>query len=585
MHIHKFHIPVMGIGFTVDTPVKVAHLGISSVISLLDDILIEKMREFYCNKFEIPYNEISNKVEDFRAKRITTYLNLLDKIVKDKFAELKNSASEMGKEFEKYIDLLPDFSPIKQKFNEFQKDVQNKKEHLNWILNNMKMGDIDVNIMTKLDKYNYLNGEKQLVEYNDAHAALRGFAESNLNSSVVLSAGMNPRLYAYFEKFNDFYPDENHNLKKRIILKVSDYRSALIQGKFFAKKGLWVSEYRIESGLNCGGHAFPTQGYLMGPILEEFKNNREELYQSTFELYQAALKNLNRYCPENPPYIKITAQGGIGTNQEHEFLLDYYKLDSIGWGSPFLLVPEVVNVDDNTLKLLSNAQEKDLYLSNTSPLGVPFNTLKNNTKDVEKQEWIDKGKPGSACPKKYGAINLEEMCTASSKYQRLKIKELDSLNLNENEYKKAYDKITVKSCICVGLGTSALLVNDLDTKVEGSAVSVCPGPNLAYFDKIVSLKEMVDHIYGKINLLRKEIRPNIFVNEVGLYFNYLNSEIEENFNNISEKQKQYYEIFRNNLISGIEYYFTLADKIGIANDNFNLDLLKNYKLKLQQIDF
>ena len=66
---------------------------------------------------------------------------------------------------------------------------------------------------------------------------------------------------------------------KKIILKVSDYRSAIIQGKFFAKKGLWVSEYRIESGLNCGGHAFPTQGYLMGPILEEFKKNIDSLFQ------------------------------------------------------------------------------------------------------------------------------------------------------------------------------------------------------------------------------------------------------------------------------------------------------------------
>ena len=192
--MHNFHIPVMGIGFTLDTPVKVAHLGISSVISLLDDILIEKMREFYCNKFEIPYQEISNKVEDFRAKRITSYLNTLDKIVKDKFNELKNSASELGKEFEKYMELLPDISPLKQKFIEFQNDIHKKKEHLQWIISHLTTGDIDVNIMTKLDKSNYLNGEVQPVEYNDAHAALRGFANSNLNSSVVLSAGMNPRL-------------------------------------------------------------------------------------------------------------------------------------------------------------------------------------------------------------------------------------------------------------------------------------------------------------------------------------------------------------------------------------------------------
>jgi hypothetical protein len=81
------------------------------------------------------------------------------------------------------------------------------------------------------------------------------------------------------ENFDDFYPNENGEIKKKIILKVSDYSSALIQGKFLAKKGIWISEYRIESGLNCGGHAFATDGYLMGPILEEFKTNRQSLIE------------------------------------------------------------------------------------------------------------------------------------------------------------------------------------------------------------------------------------------------------------------------------------------------------------------
>ena len=86
---------------------------------------------------------------------------------------------------------------------------------------------------------------------------------------------MNPRLYGYIAQFDDFFPNENGYIKKKIILKVSDYRSAVIQGKFLAKKGLWISEYRIESGLNCGGHAFATDGYLMGPILAEFRDRRQ----------------------------------------------------------------------------------------------------------------------------------------------------------------------------------------------------------------------------------------------------------------------------------------------------------------------
>jgi hypothetical protein len=54
----------------------------------------------------------------------------------------------------------------------------------------------------------------------------------------------------------------------------------MIQGNFLAKKGLWISEYRIESGLNCGGHAFATEGMLLGPIMEEFKLKKNDLIQS-----------------------------------------------------------------------------------------------------------------------------------------------------------------------------------------------------------------------------------------------------------------------------------------------------------------
>jgi len=68
---HSFHIPVMGIGFTVDTPLKVSKYGIDSVISIVDDILLEKLWKMYSTKFNLPYKEITNKVEDFRAKRIT----------------------------------------------------------------------------------------------------------------------------------------------------------------------------------------------------------------------------------------------------------------------------------------------------------------------------------------------------------------------------------------------------------------------------------------------------------------------------------------------------------------------------------
>ncbi|MDH5368263.1 MAG: hypothetical protein OEW67_14885, partial [Cyclobacteriaceae bacterium] len=346
--IHSFHIPVMGIGFTVDTPLKVAQYGMDSVVFIGDDILLEKLRKMYCDKFEIPFKEISDKIEDYRAKRITSYLNLINDLAKQKFDELKNATVEKSSEIKAYFNMLPDSSAIKQEFKSLTSKYFNLNEIGNWLKNNLSMGSIDVNIMTKLDRENYKENQQLPVEFNNAHSALRGYANSDLSSSVVFSAGMNPRLYSYVEKFDDFYPDKNGIIKKKIILKVSDYRSALIQGKFLAKKGLWVSEYRVESGLNCGGHAFASDGYMMGPILAEFRDRKKELIQSVYELLVQTLKEKNKTIPDNELPIRVTAQGGVGTSEEHQFLLDHYQVDSVGWGSPFLLVPEATTVDDST---------------------------------------------------------------------------------------------------------------------------------------------------------------------------------------------------------------------------------------------
>jgi len=548
----------MGIGFTIDSPLKVAHLGVDSVISLVDDILLEKLRKMYCGKFDLPYTEITDKMEDFRAKRITSYLDMINALAQTKFEEFKNSTTGTANDIKAYFNMLPDTSTFKQEFYQRTKDTFHLEQIGNWVKNHMPMGSIDVNIMTKVDKDNYVKKEKLPSEYNDAHAALRGFANSDLESSVVLSAGMNPRLYAYLEQFEDFYPDVKGCIKKKIVLKVSDYRSALIQGKFLAKKGIWVSEYRIESGLNCGGHAFATDGYLMGPILKQFKENREELIQSVFELLSAALKNKERAVPATPLPLKLSAQGGVGTAEEHDFLINEYGVDSVGWGSAFLLVPEATTVDKATLDQLVQAQEDDLYLSNTSPLGIPFHTLKGNTKDLEKEKRIAKGKPGSPCPKKFVALNKDfkekGLCTASRQYQVAKLKELEAQELSKSEFDYQYDKITEKSCTCVGLGTAALLAYNLDTKVEGKGVSICPGPNMAYFSKITSFKDMIDHVYGRTDVISRSDRPTMFIKELQIYLEYYKEQIAKNKRNPTEKRRKQLITFGANLLEGIAYY-------------------------------
>lgn len=199
-NLHSFHIPVLGIGFSIDTPIKVVKYGINSVISLVDDGLMEQLRKHYSEKHKLDYRPVCDNEEDSRAKRITAYLNLVNKIAKDEFTVLKNSPFEPGSEITKYFELLRDFSASKILYEQMLKSSDKTViSELQKILRKEVMpGSIDVNIMTKLDKPNYdKNGEKLPPEFNDAHAALRGFAESDLESSIVFSAGMNPRLYSY----------------------------------------------------------------------------------------------------------------------------------------------------------------------------------------------------------------------------------------------------------------------------------------------------------------------------------------------------------------------------------------------------
>ena len=131
-NLHSFHIPVMGIGFTIDTPLKVAQFGMDSVISLVDDILLERLRKMYSTKFEIPYNEITEKIDDFRAKRITSYLNLIHDLAEKKFEALKNVTAEKSNEIKEYISMLPDSSIIKEEFRKLTVNGFNFAEIKNW---------------------------------------------------------------------------------------------------------------------------------------------------------------------------------------------------------------------------------------------------------------------------------------------------------------------------------------------------------------------------------------------------------------------------------------------------------------------
>lgn len=571
---HNFSIPVMGTGHSIDSPIRVGPYGINSVISIVDDLLVEKIRKHYCKQYNFEYNNIARNAEDGRARRITAYLDTVQEIVEQKFSVIKNQPFFEKNDKSKYFEMLPDGSGIKEKYDQLMSTEEGSlRDRLSYELSRlMRPGSIDVNIMAKVDKLNYTKGGAPMSqEFSDASAALRGYAKSKVSSSLILSAGFNPRLYNYITEFKDFYRDTAGEIKKKIILKVSDFRSALIQGKYLAKKGLEVFEYRIESGLNCGGHAFPSDGHLMPSLLREFREKRDQLTNAVQPL-------IEKYYEENGDGFsgdweitepRLTVQGGIGVSGEADRLLNDFEMDATGWGSPFLLVPEATTVDKPTRQLLESAGEKELYLSGVSPLGVPFNNIKNTGSEKYKEERIEKGKPGSPCPKGFLKSNTEftdqPICTASTQYQLLKLDQIAQSEMDPDKKEKKREKVLNKACLCDHLGNGALI--NLGILAEHRAPqAICPGPNIAYYDGEYTLREMVDHIYGRSESLADEERPHMFAKEITLYVDYV-EELADQLEDESGLKKL--QKFQKNLDEGMEYCLKIADSEPYQDENMS----------------
>ena len=578
--MHNFHIPVMGTGFTIDTPLKVAPFGISSVISLVDDQLIEQMYKQYAVSAGIPYEEIRRSEHHARPRRISRYLNLLEDLIEERFEAIKRQDFSPNSDLTRYFELLPSDSPLRTEYETMlnESDAVLREKQQDELKSKMVIGSIDVNIMTKLDRPQYRNGEIVESELSDAVAALKGFAESSLSSSVVFSAGVNAKLFQAVSTYDDFLPFHGAPPRKRIILKVSDFRSALTQGKMLAKKGVWVSEFRVESGLNCGGHAFPTKGELMAVTLDEFLVRRDELIDSLFTLYVMALQKRSEVTPDLPPAVRFSAQGGVGTHQEHELVRKHFQLDSVGWGTPFLLVPEVTRVDDETRSRLMRAKASDVILSDSSPLGVPFYTLNSSKSEQMRRQKIEENQPGSPCFNKYLASNTEfggePLCVASKTYQKKKIAELESSELPKEEIEQQKAALLRKACICFDLGAAPRMGGHSEVRESELYPAVCPGPNIAYFDDCYSLRDMVDHIYGRPSRVKLDsTRPHFLQKELMLYVDYMHD--------VSPAQL---ESIRDNLKAGLTLYHELASEFQDDNDGESHHFLEDCRVMMEQLN-
>ncbi len=551
----------MGIGFTIDTPIRLAPFGFDSVISLVNDDVIEAAREHHSHERLMPYSKIDKDAPDSRARRITAYLNLVQTLVKRDAELLRRAPFTPGSKICRYFELLPTDDPLRVEYLCAQSltDEHEKKARLNALRRYVISGSIGVNIMTKLDGPLDKKGNPRPPHGSDAHAALRGFALSNVRGPLVFSAGANPGLFAYLGEFDNFFPDDDGVVKKTIVLKVSDFRSAHVQSRLLARRGLWVSEFRVESGVNCGGHAFPTDGQLMGPILKEFSQRRNELIAEIFPAYVKGLKAREITPPETPPELRVTAQGGIGTHAEDILLRKELGVDATGWGSPFLLVPEAVRMDGPTTNALLNAQQADLELSWASPLGIRFWWLRTCESEKARLDRIDAGLPGSVCTARHCALSNEfgkvPLCPGSRAYQKHKLATLDE---DDPDYDLQLKRLQDPACICVDLCGSFL--KTVETQ-EAPPPAICPGPNIINFQDVYSLEAMVGHIYGRTSVLTRKGRPHMFLRELEIYLDIQEDDLKHLGTKLEARSAAQLKKTFAGLHQGIEFYQQLIPQL------------------------
>ena len=338
--VHKIHIPVMGICYTADTPIRVAHLGITSVISLVDDGLLEEYRMAYAERLGLDLGS----PQTTRIGRIRSYLDFVADEVERKFTRLCACRFDGGSDKDLYFLMLPLDSRLRVEYDGiFAKTGLARIAAEAALTEKMEPGEIQANIMVGLN------------HDEAAFDAVRGFAASKVAGALVLSAGVNLSVFEEIAKCKDFYRTGKRPPKKRIILKVSDYRSALIQGRYLAKKGLEVYEYRIESGVNCGGHAFFESKMLLLDVVREFVEKRKELFETTCSMIAANVPVQGILPPPSP--ARITAQGGLCAPEDIARVLSL-GIDGVGVGTPFLLVPQATSVDKETRRLLAIAASR-----------------------------------------------------------------------------------------------------------------------------------------------------------------------------------------------------------------------------------
>jgi hypothetical protein len=110
---HRFHIPVMGTGHSIDTPLRVARWGISSVISLVDDILVEQVHRLHAERRGIPFKGGGSPRSQGPRRKDPPVHGFPAPAGAGQMAELRAQSFADDSDKTRWFAMLPESSPLK----------------------------------------------------------------------------------------------------------------------------------------------------------------------------------------------------------------------------------------------------------------------------------------------------------------------------------------------------------------------------------------------------------------------------------------------------------------------------------------
>ena len=96
---------------------------------------------------------------------------------------------------------------------------------------------------------------------------------------------------------------------------------------------------------------------------------------------------------------------------------------------------------------------------------------------------------------------------------------------------------------------------------------MCPGPNIAWFDREYTLREMVDHIYGRGASLVPAARPHCLAKELEMYVDHFVGQAEARRRPETRRRSSGSPAVEENLQRGLAHYGRLVREPAYEGEN------------------